>query len=366
MEKEQNKKLDLIGVHTLSEFVFCPRAGIISHEQGNEDSGFESGFVDLSYTPDYDIVMARLELKEVVKRLESFSFGFLGGTVATLFCGMALKPFLGVLCLLVLIPATAFFSPKLYKDLLRYWHLKKRIADADAANSQCPKLNEATHESISWYSLLKSCSIEKCHDPLIDEELGIIGKPWKLLHRGNVCLPVFFCKKPDSAGDSETDPLKWLKKQHFVRMKAYCHLIEKNTGKHSSCGIIVFAGTPIAAALKFWRSERATRELDEALMIARESLKELDQEDSIGVPAKNACIRCHHGRPKLYRLTPGMARRNGRDVRPTLHKVTRNKKSLTLHSVCGDFFRWIPPHEEFIELKLAPMGNQPAEAKANG
>ena len=296
--------------------------------------------------------MAKQEIKEVVKRLESFSFGLLGGTVATLFCGIALKPFLGFLCLLVLMPAAAFLSPKIYKDLLRYWHLKARIAEFRKAKSKYPDLDNPKVEAIPWFSLLQSCSIEKCHDPLIDEELGIIGTPWKLLHRGNVCLPVFFCRKPSSVGDTETNPILWLKKQHFVRMKAYCHLIEKNTGKHSSCGIIVFAGTADAVALKFWKNEKATRELNDALLIARESIKEFEQHDNIGVPAKNVCIRCRHGRPKLYRLTPGIARRNGRDVRPTLHKVTKNKKAETIHSVCGDFFRWTPPHEDAIELKL--------------
>jgi len=44
-------------------------------------------------------------------------------------------------------------------------------------------------------------------------------------------------------------------------------------------------------------------------------------------------------------------------MRPMLHQLKNKEnknKSLTLHSVCGDFFKWIPPHEKATELKLAP------------
>lgn len=251
MKNDPIEKPKLIGVHTLSRFVFCPRAGIITHEQKKDDSGFDTGFLDLSYTPDYDLVLAKQEIAKILRRLESFSLGLLGGTLATLFCGMALKPFLGLLCLLVLIPTAAILLPRLYKDWLRYRHLNERLAQSAEAKRAQPDLGNSKSELIPWYSLLKSFDVERCHDPLIDEELGIIGRPWKLLHRGEVSLPVFFCRRPSSASNSENDPIRWLKNQHFVRMKAYCHLIEKNTDKHSPCGIIVFAGTMNAVALKF-------------------------------------------------------------------------------------------------------------------
>ena len=357
MSNKSNDKPKMIGVHTLSEFVFCPRAGVISHERQNDDAGVDTGFVDLSYSPDYDIVLAKQEVGKIIKRLENFSFGFLGGTLATVIFGFAIKPFLGLLCLLILIPTVAFLAPRLYRDVVRYRHLKKQIQIYNRQKDRLPDLDKLGTEEIPWYSLLKSCDVEKCHDLLIDEDLGVCGKPWKLLHCGDACLPVFFCRKPESADDSEDDPTAWLKKQHSVRMRAYCHLIEKNTGKHSSCGIIVFAGSMNAVAIKFWKDKASDRQFKESLLIARETVLEFEQHEKVGIPATNVCIRCHLGRPKVYRLEPGVAYRNGSPIRPMLHQLKnkQNKnKSLTLHSVCGDFFKWIPPHEKATELKLAP------------
>ena len=363
MQNDPNEKPKMIGVHTLSEFVFCPRAGVISHELKNDDSGVDTGFVDLSYSPDYDMILARQEFAKIVKRFERFSFGLLGATLTTMILGLAVKPFLGFLCLLVIIPAVLFLAPRLYRDVVQYRHLKKQIGLYESEQERLPNLKDLKTEIIPWFSLLKSCDIEKCHDLLVDDELGISGKPWKLLHCGNVCLPVFFCRRPISASESEDDPVAWLKKQHSVRMKAYCELIEKNTGKHSSCGIIVFAGTMDAVALKFWNNRVAERQLEDALMIARESLVEFGRHENVGVPATNVCVRCHLGRPKVYRLEPGVARRNGNDIRPSLHQVKVNGKSQTVHSVCGDFFEWIPPHEKASELKLAPKGYVYVEAR---
>ena len=366
MQKNQNEKPKKIGVHTLSEFVFCPRAGVISHEVKNDDSGVDTGFVDLSYSPDYDMILAKQEFANIGKRFERFSFGLLGATLTTMLLGFAVKPFLGFLCLLAIVPAIIFLLPRLYRDFLSYRHLKKQIALYDSENSRLPDLKAPETETIPWYSLLKSCDVEKCHDLLVDDELGIAGKPWKLLHCGSVCLPVFFCRKPSSASDSENNPAAWLKKQHSVRMKAYCHLIEKNTGKHSSCGIIVFAGTLDAVAIKFWNDEAVERQLKDALETARETILEFERYEKVGVPAANLCLRCHLGRPKLYRLEPGAARRDGNEIRPILHQVKVEKKSQTLHSVCGDMFEWIPPHEKASELKLVRKENAAAEAQKSG
>jgi len=42
MSNKSNDKPKMIGVHTLSEFVFCPRAGVISHERQNDDAGVDA------------------------------------------------------------------------------------------------------------------------------------------------------------------------------------------------------------------------------------------------------------------------------------------------------------------------------------
>lgn len=352
--KDSVEKLASIGVHTLSEFVFCPRAGIISHEQRNDDSGVDTGFVDLSYSPNYDIGMLKEERHAIIERLEHFTFGLLGGTIATLVFSMSPKPFLGFLCLLVLVPAAIFLAPRIFTDLKRYYQIKKQLAEYESQNEQAPKLEERI-EVIPWYSLLKSFDVEKCHDLLLDEELGIAGTPWKLLHREKATLPVFFSRRPSTAEKDADDPTQWLKPKHFVRMHAYCELIKKNTGKNSPCGIVVFAGTLKAVAINFLQDKAADDKLNEALLLARQNLAEFNQYGKVGVPATHTCIRCRFGQPKLYRIEPGTARRDGKNVRPSLHKIVVEGEAKTFHSVCGDFFNWIPPHETAEELKLAEL-----------
>lgn len=359
MTDNQNPSGKIIGVHTLSEFVYCSRAGIISYQQKKDDAGIEDGFADLTYMPDYDIVLAKQEIVRIVRRLESFAFGLLGGSLATVILAVAVKPFLGFLCLLLLVPSALFFARRIYQDFKRFFRLKATIAAYNSQVEQRPDLSNPKTELISWYSLLKSFDVEKCHDQLIDHEMGVAGRPWKLLHRGDVCMPVFFCRKPASAGEKNRDPISWLFPQHFVRMRAYCHLVEKNTGTHSPCGIIVFAGTMKAVAIKFWNNEGANHQFEEALFLARQTLNEFEQFDSVGVPSPKTCVRCHLGKPRTYRLSGRTVIRNGSSVKPTLHRIVTGEKTTTYHSTCGDFFRWIPPHEKAAELGLDMTADSP-------
>ncbi len=348
--KAINRKM--IGVHTLSESVFCPRAGTISHEQGNTDSGIDNGFVDLSYSPDYDIILMREELRKIVRRVENFSLGLIGGTFATIVFGLSSKPFLGFLCLIVFLSAAAFIVPRLYANVMRYRHIKKRLADYERKNKQRPNLEKHGVELIPWYSLLKGFDVEKCHDILKDKELGIQGTPWKLLHHNKVTLPVFFCRPPKAAAERSNDLTRWLQKKHFVRMRAYCHLIEKNTGQHSSCGVILFAGSLDAVAIKFWQDEAADRQLKESVAIAHETLDKFKQTGTVGVRTANPCVRCHLGFPKIYRLEEATVRKDGKPVLPKLLEKKVRGRLEKRHSVCGDFFEWTPPHDRTVELKL--------------
>jgi hypothetical protein len=139
----------MIGVHTLSESVFCPRAGIISHQQGKPDSGIDTGFVDLSYSPDYDVILMRQELPEIVKRVENFSLGLIGGTLATILFSLSLKPFLGLLSLVVLAAAATFIVPRFYASVMRYRHIKKRLVDFEQKQKQSSALS---HGTFLWFA----------------------------------------------------------------------------------------------------------------------------------------------------------------------------------------------------------------------
>ena len=54
-----------IGVHVLTEFIFCPRAGVIAFEQKRIDSGEEiDGAPRLDYLPDFEIELIEAALQK--------------------------------------------------------------------------------------------------------------------------------------------------------------------------------------------------------------------------------------------------------------------------------------------------------------
>ena len=333
-----------LGVHTLSEFVFCPRAGVISHYQQKPDNGTDE-FVDLSYSPDYDVELAKIEVGNCVRKLELFSCGVLGGSLAVL-VAFAIKPFLGFLCCLIFVPSVLWLLPEawnLVKDYLRYRDVLEKYR---LASQRKPDLNNPDLEEIPWFDLLKSFDAEKCKEPFSNEQL--IGSPWKMLIRGEICMPVFFCRRPSKAKEDES-PMNWLRQQHYIRMRAYCDLIEQSTNYRSICGIVLFAGSQNAVAMKFWESQESDASLQESLFLAGNTIQEFDQKNDINAPSPALCSNCHYGCPRIYNLGNATKSRTGQNVRP---KLTQHEKSnRSYHSVCGDFFQWLPPHEKVVDLE---------------
>ena len=345
-------KPEVIGVHTLSEFVFCPRAGVISHEQQKDDRGVGDDFADLSYMPNYEMDAIGPKIRKLRNRIEKCLIGLFAGIIFTWATYMLLKPFLGFLCLLVLLPVGSIACYRMFQDWQTIQKLNEELAAYKTASEKLPDLDSPMSEILSWPSLLKSCDVERCHDMMIDEEIGIAGSPWKLLRRGQVCMPVFICKQPKPHTEPANNPLHSIYAQHFVRMRAYCHLIEKCTGARSLCGIVVFSGTFTAVALKFANSNDADRQFELALLSAQETLKEYAAQDDVNAPAKSLCKNCHLGNPRRYRHSGRTILKKGATKRARLNVIGEGKSRKSLHSTCGDFFDWIPPNERARELGI--------------
>ena len=178
-------------------------------------------------------------------------------------------------------------------------------------------------------------------DGFYDEQLRLSGNPWKVLVRGNVMVPVFYRTR-----------LGELRAQHYVRIAAYCLLIERQTGRTSPYGLILDAGTFDVLAIKFNRES-----LDlfrQRLLSARQVIREASQLGRTpDPPQRNVCSGCHFGRPcatdserslELQQLT-GLA----------AHAEIGND-GRRYHSHCGDRFDWVPPHLRAEELLLPNVG----------
>ena len=58
-----------LGVYVLTEFIFCPRAGTIAHETGQDESAEDLGPVKLDYMPEYDLHEIERALQELKGQL---------------------------------------------------------------------------------------------------------------------------------------------------------------------------------------------------------------------------------------------------------------------------------------------------------
>ena len=54
--KSAPRKLRPISVHELSQFVYCPRAGVLAYESETEDKGVEGRPINLGYLPQYGLM----------------------------------------------------------------------------------------------------------------------------------------------------------------------------------------------------------------------------------------------------------------------------------------------------------------------
>ena len=67
---ENGSLVPKLGVHVLTEFMFCPRAGVMEYEREREDSGEQIDRVArLDYMPDYTVSLIEAEMNRIKSRL---------------------------------------------------------------------------------------------------------------------------------------------------------------------------------------------------------------------------------------------------------------------------------------------------------
>lgn len=327
-----------VGVHALTEFVFCPRAGIIAWENGASDTGADEMPPRLDYLPRFDVRLMEEELNSRLNRFWLLSAFILGG-VATL----ALGAFHGVLAGIVAgalgTTAAGIFA---FRELVAAVTLVGLIREAKNTKPLEPSSPLIEVEEINWWELLAAGFVSKRYDDddvLRDDELKLMGKPWRVLARGNFRIPVFLQRRP-------TDRLY---PQHFARIAAYCHLVEYATGFESPYGIVLHAGKFSGFAVP--NSLHATAELQRGLDEMRNAVLALKREHRIpAAPAASLCKNCPLARPQVYRR--GLRQLLfGVGLRRNPFPVTGGKQKFC--SDCGDRFRWIPPHADNVRLGIS-------------
>jgi hypothetical protein len=324
-----------LGVYCLTEFVFCPRAGLCTHEQEKEYLE-EEPHANVYYLPIHD----RAELERTLKSLfEQFWRIVLGGIIATVLCGVVAwvtgLTILGILAMVVAIVTVValvergFWAFRVTQYLAIWKRAEPRLPDPDTTKTQ----------EIHWCELLAAgVTLREPQAPFTHDPWKFGGKPWKVLEYGDLRIPVFLHKAD----------WKGLFPQHFVRMVAYCQLLEACEGFRSPYGVIVRKDT--FAAMTVPNSAKSQEDFRRALARARESVQEAEESNYFPPVSGEAtvCRDCHYGQPRVYRRGKEFLR-YGKPI-PVHSLPGPGRKKY--HSHCGDRFRWTPPHKEATAMEL--------------
>lgn len=329
-----------MGVHTMSEFVYCPRAGIVSADKMEDDSGSELPRAPaLGGLPMHDLDKIRAAIEVILEQLK-FPIGWnVGLWLVTLLVCLVWTPRLFVLFM----PAIFFSGRWLLRTLHDYRALKKRLQVAAMAAKQEPDWALPQPQPINWWSLIRAgfVSVEK-QEPLFDAQTGLAGKPWRVLHRGGAEYPVLRIQVEEEQHDRRREGR--LHRQQLARIAAYAYLLNRCERADSSWAIVLFGSSDEGVAVPI--TDEAWMAFYSGLLRAREQLTTYrDHPRHRPDPNLAACIRCPLGKP--VHLTQDTVLRKGVQVSPF---GTQTEKGVVHHSTCGDHFRWIPPHEKAREL----------------
>jgi hypothetical protein len=219
-------------------------------------------------------------------------------------------------------------GPRL-KDLL---DLNSRINQYWRAKPSAPPPDLTDDMPINWWAMLKEGFDSSLGRDMKVPELGIRGSPYRILRKGGLVIPAYlYCGE-----------YKGVRYQDRARIAAYCRLIETREHAQAPYGIILKSGSYIAIAVP--NDDRAKKTLDRELANARKIIHAAKVEGLDPQPPQDRtqCEKCPVGRPRQYDPRRPRYVRYGNPMHMILNE---DKQKRLYHSLCGDRFEWIPPHE---------------------
>jgi hypothetical protein len=326
-----------LSVSALGESTFCRRAGLLSLET-NVDMDVEPEPTNLDFALPYSIPELETSLHRSLNRLWQLAAA---AVAALALAGYGLWRGENLVLLTAAAALCAVAAP--ISRRLEYISLLTKLRSVLLSDEpQTPDLTASVRQAVDWFAMLADdWTSVRTHEPLRDEELSLVGSPWRTLRRGGVTVPVF--KIPQSDYDEPR-----IYPQHQIRMAAYCRLIETCEGCQSPCGIVLFGKTYRGVTLPY--DDDARSRLEEALLTTRKTLLDSrDADQDPAPPAREFCRGCPWGAPREHRGATSEISRAGEPI-PVYGSVAVNGRLY--HSCCGDRFAWTPPHESASRLGL--------------
>lgn len=321
-----------VGVHVLSEHVFCPRAAILAIESSAVDQGEEGPQLGPRLDGCYDYDEHRFA--------EAISSGWAEVRCwLTWLAPAALLPFAAwrfhsfVAAAVLSLPAVILLALLLQSLKRLIQHVRMR-AIYRAAPVEAIDLNPTRVSEVNWWTLRKAgFDCLKPVDGYSDAQLA--GRPWRLLVKDTMWrIPVIRKHRGE----------KVCRQQHRVRAAAYCRLVQSAEGGRAPFAVLMFAGS--FDCLIIPNSAASQTELELALADFGEFLEVYDNQRFIPAePTDNRCSGCPWGRPVGFGEPTVL---NDRAIPPIRIEGIRKGD---FHCICGDRFNFVPRHNDIQRLR---------------
>lgn len=323
-----------LGVFVLTEFVYCPRAGLCAHETGSDEEEDSPPLSFFSFNPLLSIPEIEAALQRAISEMTWYIAGAAVLAIVAVLLSIWIDRFVGIAGVFGLL----WFLTFAIQRGVQAFQLNQQRKNALEGRHREPNPNSSDVQDVHWWDLIQAgFESQPVQDRMVDAELNFSGRPTRYLRRGNVVIPVW--RMPHYDGR--------LYPQNFIRMAAYCHLVQKSFGAGVECpyGIILFGHGLDGVAMPFTAQRRA--DFIEALRSAREAIGKTRGRTDPPPPDRSVCSRCPYGKPRVQVAGETDSICNGEALQP-IFAYTANGQCL--HSLCGDRFRWLPPHED-VEAK---------------
>jgi len=344
-----------VGVHVITEFMFCPRAGLIAYEKGQqeeyEEENFDAKRPNLTYIPCYDLNQIEMALGRALQDLKRLFKILLIASVVSIFAAAVISASLSLgfsgfvgFTVFALIVVAFIGLQKIIPLNRRIKILRERRWAAQKAKAMEPNPRMTDNELVNWWDLLKAGFESRSYrEPLLHPHWKVAGRPWRVLRKGSLRIPVWKRRKGDNLN-------KKLKGQHYARMAAYCHLIEKSEGGQSPYGIILL-GDESYEGITVSNGPGSRSAFHKGLREARRVILAAQNNNDPRAPqSTNRCSNCPSGKPFAYR--EGISNNRSGRLNSSVNAQQSSLDNRYYHSECGDRFNWLPPHVKATEKSL--------------
>jgi hypothetical protein len=322
-----------VGVHVLSEHVFCARAGTLALESEGQDQGEEGTHLGPrlnGFCYDYDAARFDEAIQNDWGELRRW-LTWLAPAVLLPFAAWRL--YSGMAALLVSLPM--FWVATRMREAVKTLILHIRARNIYRAASKVTIDMAPTNLiKVDWWSLRKAGF--DCHKPVDayrDDQL--VGRPWRVLVKDTMWrIPVIRKHRGEAVCHT----------QHIVRAAAYCQLVETCEGGRAPFAVLLFGGTYDCVIIP--NNAASQRELAQALEDFSEFLRIHAGGRFIPeVPSDNRCRGCHWGSPRPM-SEPTILK--GQTLWPLRIEGIRKGE---FHCPCGDRFYFVPLHADIQRLR---------------